>query len=166
MKLRLTALMMVLAILGAFVVAPLQASAAPPATSGLSAPATGTVTTVATGAIEDIASINVLRFVTQNGQLAAVVQLVDAAGDVLATITVPITATGTCEILILVLGPLHLELLGLVIDLNQVVLEITAEPGPGNLLGNLLCGIAGLLDSGVTTNALVRLLNQLLGLLG
>ena len=165
MKLRLMALAMVFAMLGAFVFAPLQTRAAPPQ-AALTSPAAGTVETQATGAIEDIASINVVRFVTQNGQLAAVVQLLDEAGAVLATITAPITADGTCEILTLVLGPLHLELLGLVIDLNQVVLEITAEPGPGNLLGNLLCGIAGLLDSGVTTNALVRLLNQLLGLLG
>jgi hypothetical protein len=41
---------------------------------------------------------------------------------------------------------LHLNILGLVIDLNQVVLHITAVPGSGNLLGNLLCGIANLLN--------------------
>jgi hypothetical protein len=47
-----------------------------------------------------------------------------------------------------------------------VVLDITAESGPGNLLGNLLCGIAGLLDQGNTPlNQLVNLLNQLLQLL-
>src|SRR3954447_13811078 len=51
-----------------------------------------------------------------------------------------------CQILNLVLGPLHLNLLGLVIDLNQVILNITAQPGDGNLLGNLLCAVAGLLD--------------------
>ena len=43
----------------------------------------------------------------------------------------------------LVLGPLHLELLGLIVDLNQVHLRITADP-QGGLLGSLLCpGIAG-----------------------
>ena len=46
----------------------------------------------------------------------------------------------------LVLGPLDLNLLGLRIQLSRVVLNITAEPGPGNLLGNLLCAITGLLD--------------------
>ncbi len=40
-------------------------------------------------------------------------------------------------ILNLALGPLDLNLLGLVVHLNQVVLNITAEGGPGNLLGNL-----------------------------
>ena len=68
------------------------------------------------------------------------------------------------------LGPLHLNLLGLVVDLNQVHLQITGQQGPGNLLGNLLCGVAGLLDNGPAgglTNGLLQgitnLLNQILG---
>jgi hypothetical protein len=55
-------------------------------------------------------------------------------------------AAVTCPVLNLVLGPLHLDLLGLVVDLNQVVLNITAVQAAGNLLGNLLCAVAGLLD--------------------
>ena len=70
-----------------------------------------------------------------------------------------------CDILHLELGPLHLDLLGLVVDLNRVVLDIDAEPGAGNLLGNLLCAIVGLLD-GSNLGLLSNLLNQLLGLLG
>jgi hypothetical protein len=51
-------------------------------------------------------------------------------------------ATGpTCPVLNLVLGPLHLDLLGLVVDLNQVHLTITAEP-TGGILGSLFCGLA------------------------
>jgi hypothetical protein len=51
-------------------------------------------------------------------------------------------ATGpTCPVLNLVLGPLHLDLLGLVVDLNQVHLVITAEPA-GGVLGSLFCGLA------------------------
>ena len=104
-----------------------------------------------------------------------------AIGDLTGTITNPDSTTtpvnfqdvalpvnvaqATCEILDLTLGPLHLDLLGLVIDLNQVHLRITAEQGPGNLLGNLLCGIAGLLDGDAPLNAIARLLNQLLGVL-
>ena len=75
------------------------------------------------------------------------------------------TAQAACDILNLVLGPLHLDLLGLVIDLNQVVLNITAQPGAGNLLGNLLCAITGLLDAGSLGQQLVNLLNQLIGVL-
>jgi hypothetical protein len=40
-----------------------------------------------------------------------------------------------------VLGPLHLDLLGLVVDLNQVHLTITGNPA-GGILGRLLCGLA------------------------
>ena len=46
------------------------------------------------------------------------------------------------------LGPLDLNLLGLEIHLQRVVLDIVAVAGAGNLLGNLLCAVAGLLDGG------------------
>jgi hypothetical protein len=74
-------------------------------------------------------------------------------------------ANGTCTILDLTLGPLHLDLLGLVIDLNQIHLTITGQTGPGNLLGNLLCGLANGLN-GSNAGGLATLLNRLLGLLG
>jgi hypothetical protein len=51
-------------------------------------------------------------------------------------------ATGACTILDLVLGPLHLELLGLIVDLNRVHLSITGDPNAG-ILGRLLCGLNG-----------------------
>src|SRR5918998_681351 len=58
------------------------------------------------------------------------------------------THQGTCQILDLILGPLHLDLLGLVVDLygrtmrDPVRVTITGEPGHG-LLGDLLCSLAG-----------------------
>ena len=48
---------------------------------------------------------------------------------------------GPCPILDLVLGPLHLDLLGLIVDLNQVHLQITAAPNEGPL-GALLCSLS------------------------
>jgi hypothetical protein len=53
---------------------------------------------------------------------------------------------GACEILNLRLGPINLDLLGLVVRTNRIQVRIDAVPGPGNLLGNLLCAITGLLD--------------------
>jgi hypothetical protein len=47
----------------------------------------------------------------------------------------------TCPVLNLVLGPLHLNLLGLVVDLNQVHLKVTATQG-GGVLGNLFCSLS------------------------
>jgi hypothetical protein len=120
---------------------------------------------------------NVTRFVVQNGQLIATGRLTgtvtDATGTILGTInqvlSLPVLlgqSTGTCEILNLVLGPLDLDLLGLVVQLDQVVLNITAESGPGNLLGNLLCAVAGLLDRGGPLSGLAGLLNNILRILG
>jgi hypothetical protein len=56
---------------------------------------------------------------------------------------------GACSILTLNLGPLDLNLLGLRVALDEVNLLIEAVPGAGNLLGNLLCAVAGLLDGGL-----------------
>lgn len=73
----------------------------------------------------------------------------------------------SCSVLHLVLGPLHLDLLGLVVDLNRVVLDITAVPA-GGLLGQLLCSVANLLSGGLSglLGQLATLLNQILGQLG
>jgi hypothetical protein len=120
-------------------------------------------------------TLDIERFTTQNGQLAVVGKLTgtltDLAGNVIGTVTnlpvtIPISATGTCQVLHLELGPIDLDLLGLVVHLDKVVLDITAESGPGNLLGNLLCGITGLLDSSAPTGVIADVLNRLLRLLG
>jgi len=60
------------------------------------------------------------------------------------------------------LGPLSLDLLGLQVDLSRVVLDITAQAGAGNLLGNLLCGVANLLND---PSGLAKILNSILDLL-
>jgi hypothetical protein len=69
-----------------------------------------------------------------------------------------------CRILTLTLGPLDLNLLGLRVQLNQLNLRITAIPG-GGLLGDLLCGIANLLNPpALLGNNLAAVLNSLLAL--
>ena len=73
----------------------------------------------------------------------------------------------TCPILHLTLGPLNLNLLGLKVHLNRVVLDITAQSGPGNLLGNLLCSISNLLNqNSVLSGRLAGLLNIVQQLIG
>lgn len=78
-------------------------------------------------------------------------------------------AAASCNILHLVLGPLNLNLLGVTVHLNRVVLDITAHSGSGNLLGNLLCAVAHLLDN--TSPSLTdllklsSLLNRIIGIL-
>ena len=84
-----------------------------------------------------------------------------------AASTTAAAAAATCPILHLVLGPLDLNLLGLMVHLDRVVLDITAQSGPGNLLGNLLCAVAGLLDNTNQTLLnllrLASLLNRIIG---
>jgi hypothetical protein len=115
------------------------------------------------------------RFSTQNGNLMATGVLTGTVSDlsgatvgtVTRTVSMPVAvAAATCQVLNLVLGPLHLDLLGLVIDLNQVHLLITAVQAPGNLLGNLLCAITHLLDGTPAAGGLAALLNAILALLG
>jgi hypothetical protein len=50
------------------------------------------------------------------------------------------TQTVECDVLHLILGPLHLDLLGLIVDLNKIELDIKAIPG--TVLGDLFCQLA------------------------
>jgi hypothetical protein len=65
---------------------------------------------------------------------------------------------GTCPVLNLALGPINLDLLGLVVQTSPICLDITAISG-GGLLGDLLCNIGGLLSQGSTLNQILGLLN-------
>jgi hypothetical protein len=130
-----------------------------------------------TGTVNDVAfagTLEISKFVRQGSQVFAVAELTNVAGtsaEALAgqVLRIPVdllNSSGTCDILFLQLGPLDLNLLGLVVHLDQVTLEITAESGSGNLLGNLLCAIAGLLDNPLANLAgIVNLLNQILAAL-
>lgn len=149
-------------------VAPAAVQAQPAAATPVAVPVTGTIGNLA-GTFTGTFSLT--RFAVQNGQLVAIGTLTgtltDALGTVIGTvtnvpITLPVTGTGTCAILHLTLGPLDLNLLGLVVHLDRVVLNIDAQSGPGNLLGNLLCAVAHLLDGGVGLNGVANLLNQVL----
>jgi hypothetical protein len=71
----------------------------------------------------------------------------------------------SCQILNLVLGPINLNLLGLVVRTNQINVRIDAVRGPGNLLGNLLCAIANLLNPGGALGPLTTALNDLVAAL-
>jgi len=76
------------------------------------------------------------------------------------------TQPQSCQVLKLVLGPLHLDLLGLVVDLygktrsDPVIVTINAVPSQG-LLGQLLCGLAG--GGGITNLAGLQSLLSSLG---
>ena len=125
------------------------------------------------------------RFVTDNGTLKAVgmlhATLTRGSGKVVGTtdktVTIPVHAVNgspmgrvaprvrDCAILHLTLGPLDLNLLGLKVHLDKVVLNIDAAPGAGNLLGNLLCAVAGLLDNSGVLTQIRQILSSILAIL-
>jgi hypothetical protein len=79
----------------------------------------------------------------------------------------PLPPGNACSILALNLGPINLNLLGLVVRTNEIQLRIDAVQGAGNLLGNLLCGITGILNPNLANTPLgqlAQILNALLAL--
>lgn len=120
-----------------------------------------------------VGAFDLQRFSVVNGVVSAVGTLTgtltSATGlvtSIVRSLVIPLNlgaTQATCDILHLELGPLSLDLLGLNVDLNQIVLDITATAGAGNLLGNLLCAVAGLLDN---PSGLADLLNRILSILG
>ena len=100
-----------------------------------------------------------------NGALGAIGSPTNAA-----TGGTSITSSGTTQILHLALGPVDLNLLGLEVHLDNcnngpVTVDISAQSGPGNLLGNLLGGLSHVLDSNANTQALLHKLDKIAGLL-
>jgi hypothetical protein len=87
--------------------------------------------------------------ILSNNTLGAVFQIGNVTNIVPITLgTSPNPADADCPILNLELGPIHLDLLGLNVDTSRICLDIIAHQGEG-LLGDLLCGVANLLDGGV-----------------
>ncbi|HZT41949.1 MAG TPA: hypothetical protein VFA07_07155 [Chthonomonadaceae bacterium] len=91
-----------------------------------------------------------------NGQLVANGKL----GSHFFTTPITLSATPnasdpTCPILDLDLAPIHLNLLGLVVQTSAICLDINGDSGNGNLLGNLLCDIANLLNQGTPLSTIL-----------
>lgn len=66
---------------------------------------------------------------------------------------------GKCDVLYLDIQPITLNLLGLEVLTSPITIDVNAIPGEGNLLGNLVCSLAGLLDG--TPDAVAEITDQL-----
>jgi len=162
--------------------APASAQAAQPSNAALSFPIT---TTAPQGVFNG--TLRITSFGVQNNALVAsgivTGTLVSGSGvaqSVAKAVNIPVVtsagkgvaakattaAAASCDILHLELGPVDLDLLGLVLHLDRIVLDLSAAPGAGNLLGNLLCSVTNLLNGSGTLSQIAGLLNQILGLLG
>lgn len=118
-------------------------------------------------------TFNIQKFAVVNNQIVAIGTLTgtiqnaigNVIGTILKTINMIVSFQGaSCDILHLELGPLDLDLLGLQVHLDKVVLDISADPS-GGLLGSLLCAVANLLNGGGALTDIVNLLNQILAAL-
>jgi hypothetical protein len=172
MRLRLLTAAFLVAFMSAFVLAPMGAAAAPKTATPV--PVTGTVTDAVgqtgmfTGTISNLAtSVNAAGQLVLSGVLNGTTLIGGVSQTISSTFSTLLTpaVNSACTILTLDLGPIFLDVLGLQIDLSEINLNITAVPGAGNLLGNLLCAVAGLLDGGPLTG-ISGLLNNLLRQLG
>jgi hypothetical protein len=189
MKLKITSLAMLVALFGAFVVAPV----------GARAQTTPTLDPVPVTASKNNGTKNfagawtITQFVQQDGVIFAEGILAGEVSNkhgkvtktVEETVLLPVTVTsdslastggvralqGVCDVLTLVLGPIDLSLLGLNLfvgglDGGPILVELTADAA-GGLLGQLLCGLAGGVPLDLSQLIqLLELLNQLFGLLG
>src|SRR5581483_9668048 len=120
MKRRLAALATVMSIVAVFTavtIAPAASAAPPTATIGNLTGTTATGGTF-TGTLANAHFANVNGVLTLVGNLTGTLISVPVSGA---------AGSGGCTILDLTLGPLHLDLLGLVVDLNQVHLTITGQ---------------------------------------
>jgi hypothetical protein len=174
MKLRVTSIALMLSLALGILFGPLNTASA---SSHNVFPVSGTGTTAAGIPVNFSGTFTIQKFDVQRRAVVAVGSLTgtvtDAVGTILGTVSnlattirlIDANASGDCQILHLELGPLDLDLLGLKVHLDKIVLDITAQPGEGNLLGNLLCAIAGLLDGGAPLNIIADLLNSLLDVL-
>lgn len=140
-----------------------RAAAVPAATT---LPVTGTLAdgTAFTGALSNLSTSVVGGVLQLSGTVTGTG--IPAGGTAFTTPITSLIPSGSCTILTLDLGPLNLNLLGLVVDLAPVMLDVTAVPGAGNLLGNLLCAVTHLLDGNGPLAGLSALLNRLLTGLG
>jgi hypothetical protein len=116
---------------------------------------------VAEPAVPTPPSINIIPNITSVALVNGVLTATGTASAVIhgRTTTVPfsapvdVTATPnpqdpTCAILNLRLGPINLNLLGLVVQTSSICLDITGFEN-GGLLGELLCGLSNGLNTGI-----------------
>jgi hypothetical protein len=155
MRLRLTSLVLVALIVSAVLGLPRGAEAAPKTLNF------------------NVVPLTISNITVENGQLVAHGRagsqpFTTPVNLALAQVEVQPQQAGACPILNLELGPIHLNLLGLVVDTSEICLDITAHEG-GGLLGDLLCLVANLLNGEpplplgtiLTTNLTPTQLNQL-----
>jgi hypothetical protein len=82
------------------------------------------------------------------------VPIAPASASTPQTQALPPVPGGVCTVLDLPIGPLDLNLLGLLVHLDRTELRVTADPN-GGILGSLLCSLAGGPNAAATATPVV-----------
>ena len=102
-----------------------------------------------------VVPLSITGVAIQNGQLVANGLLGDQTFTAPLTLSNAATSTTSTPILNLNLNAIHLNLLGLTVDTSPICLDITAQSGPGKLLGNLLTNVSDLLNQGSSLSSIL-----------
>lgn len=171
---RLTSLALLVALIGTIFATSLSASAKAPAAAG-SLDVTGVVAGdgIFVGTIADLSfSANLDGTLAVSGRLAGAVTVGDevtAVIDQRFTTAVTVLDGSGCDLLRLELDPIFVAALGLDVQLAEVRVIVEGGGGGlfglGNLLGDLTCAVADLVDDPDSNRQLARLLNRIVNTL-
>lgn len=176
MSRKLAALAAVVTVAALAFAASASSAGAPNASQQAAPQTTGTATTTQVGAVSVRLQVN--RFVKRGSRLYAVGTAISQFAPTAAkagqyptktvrrAFTAPVrtlkrvqSTQRICPVLDLTLGPLDLNLLGLMVHLDTVHLTITADSN-GGLLGSLLCSLAGRGGGGLATMKAAKTLTK------
>jgi len=127
----------------------LQTPAALPVVNAAVTQPLASVTKLAQKGITNVLPLSIVSIVNQGGHLVANALLGGHAIQFPIDLSVQPVAPGATPVLDLHIGAIDLNLLGLRVQTSPICLAITAQPGPGNLLGNLVSSVANLLNGNV-----------------
>jgi hypothetical protein len=89
-----------------------------------------------------------------------------SAGNGATTSSATAPTTRSCETLRLVLGPIDIAPLGVDVQIERAIVDVTTLPGAGERLGALLCDVTSQITGAARPAELVNTLNALLDMLG
>jgi hypothetical protein len=109
--------------------------------TGAAAPAQAQIKLTGISHIQGISYVNGVLTVA-SATLSGTLNGIPFTTDITNLVLGPAQAgSGSCSVLNLELGPIHVFLLGLYVDTSPICLTITAQQG-GGILGDLLCGLS------------------------
>jgi len=125
------------------------------AASALAPPALAPALTAPIAPVTTMIPLRIANVAVQDGQLIAQGLLGSTPFTAPLALTADPASGADCPILHLRINAIHLNLLGLTVDTSNICLNIDAQSGSGNLLGNLLCNVSHALAGGTDLGSIL-----------